>query len=70
MILEVTLRADHIFECVVQGACGSPTCGRGHTVAEAVGDWTVQSGHVTIICKPPHLLERYKTSFEPIGERN
>jgi hypothetical protein len=62
------------FQCFVGGAPGSPVCGRGMTVAEAVGDWTIQSGRERVICEEPHYWDFYKAedilAFKPIDRRD
>jgi len=52
------------FECCRAGASGSPVCGRGKSVTEAVGDWAVQSAMVEIRCEPPVVLKEYRIANE------
>ena len=70
MNVYVTGLDDGTMECVVMGATGSPTTGRGHTVTEAVGDWAIQTGLVRLTCYPADLLEKYKLSFRAVGRRS
>jgi hypothetical protein len=62
------------FECMVVGATGSPVCGRGETVAEAVGDWAIQSGTVKVMTALPCYWDYYKAddvrTFKPIDTRD
>lgn len=56
--LEVT-EEDGQFMCMVKGACGSPVCGYGKSVLEAVGNWAIYSSTMKIVCNPPELLEKF-----------
>ena len=69
-MLIVTEEPGNVMQCVEEHACGSPTVGRGSTVAEAVGDWAVQTGAVDIRCSPPELLKRYKMQVKGWPERS
>lgn len=59
-MLIVTKMADGWFECVVEGAPGSPTCGRGASPLEAIGSWCIYSQTVEARCDPPELLKEFQ----------
>lgn len=55
----VTQDGNGKFECCQEGETGSPIVGRGASVLEAVGDWSIQSQTVQIKCSPPALLKEF-----------
>jgi hypothetical protein len=62
------------YECCIANATGSPVCGRGITVTEAVGDWAIQSGTVKVAVDCPCYWDEYKAEsvrgFKPIPRRD
>lgn len=69
--IEVNVTEDGLFECMEQGAVGSPTVGRGVTILEAVGEWAIQTRAVVVKCK--HLAscdkQKYRLSFNTWDRR-
>jgi len=47
------------FECVPEGAMGSPIVGRGASVLEAVGAWALHQPVLSIRCEPPAVLQEF-----------
>ena len=59
IILTVNQDNQGLFSCTRNGDAGACIMGRGVSVLEAVGEWAIQSGIVTIKCSPPALLREY-----------